>query len=62
MTHDKQDSAFAWISGILGQVIGMITMESVLLSGLTAFAGGLLGYIGKEIGSRLVKKYFPPSK
>lgn len=58
MTHDRQDSVFAWFTGMIGQVVGMITMEGVLLPLVMAFGGGLLGYLGKEAGSRLVKKFF----
>lgn len=59
MTAEKQDNVFAWITGILGQVVGMITLEGIVIPLVMAFGGGLLGYVGKEVGSRIVQKYFP---
>lgn len=58
MTADKQDSVYSWFTGMIGQVVGMIITESVITGLLMALAGGFLGYMGKELAARLVKKIF----
>lgn len=62
MTTEKQDTVFAWITGMVGQVIGLITFEGIVIPMLLAFMGGLLGYLGKEAGGRLVKRFFSKEK
>lgn len=62
MTHDKQDSVFGWMTGMVGQIVGMITMEGFIAPLFMALAGGFLGYVGKELGARLIKKIFNKSE
>lgn len=62
MDAHKSDSVFAWITGLVLQVVGMITLEGVIgiiMPLVFGLVGGFLGYLGKEIARRLVKKYFP---
>jgi cell division protein FtsB len=58
MTADKQDSVYSWFTGMVGQVVGMIITESVITGLLMALAGGFLGYMGKELAARVIKKLF----
>ena len=46
--HDPSDSYFAFITGIIAQVIGMITFEGIIWPLLMAFCGGFLGMLGKK--------------
>lgn len=59
MSHFDKDDVFAVITGIIGQVIGIITTESFVLPLVMALAGGFLGYVGKHMGIKLMTKYFP---
>lgn len=55
---ERQDSFFSWFTGMVGQVVGMIVTESVITALLMALVGGFLGYLGKELAARFVKKFF----
>jgi cell division protein FtsB len=62
MTADKQDSVYSWFTGMIGQVVGMIVTESILTGLAMALAGGFLGYLGKELAARVVKRLFDKSE
>lgn len=53
----NNDSVFASITGIIGEVVGIVVFESVFISVSLAFLGGLAGYLGKEVGRAAIKKY-----
>jgi len=60
--QNKVDGVFAWITGIVTQFLVIETLGSVMLAVLMAGAGGFAGYVGKELGARLVKRIFKKSE
>lgn len=62
MQETRQDGFFAWITGIVGEVLGYVFTGSTGTALFLALAGGFLGYVGKEMGARFIKKIFKNSK
>lgn len=58
MAHHTSDSDgfFSFMTGMIVQVIGMITLETFWVPLLLAFAGGFLGLIGKKLAEIAFKK------
>jgi hypothetical protein len=54
--HSDSDSIVSFITGMVVQVIGMITFETFWIPLCLAFAGGFLGLIGKKLADVAVKK------
>jgi ubiquinone biosynthesis protein Coq4 len=54
--HSDNDSVFSFITGLVIQVIGMITLETFWVPLLLAFAGGFLGLIGKKLAEAALKR------
>lgn len=59
---EKQDAFFSWMTGIVAQVVGVIVTESIVSGLILAFAGGFVGYLGKELAARVAKKVFGKSE
>jgi hypothetical protein len=54
--HSNSDSIFSFITGMIVQIVGMITFETFWIPLCLAFAGGFLGLIGKKLAEIAVAK------
>jgi len=54
--HTNSDSIFSFITGMIVQIVGMITFETFWIPLCLAFAGGFLGLIGKKLAEIAVGK------
>lgn len=58
MAHNtsETDGFFSFMTGMIVQVVGMITLETFWVPLLLAFAGGFLGLMGKKLADVAFKK------
>jgi hypothetical protein len=58
MAHNtsETDGFFSFLTGMVVQIVGMITFETFWIPLCLAFAGGFLGLIGKKLAEAAFKK------
>lgn len=54
--HSDSDSIVSFITGMIVQIVGMITFETFWIPLCLAFAGGFLGLIGKKLAEIAIRR------
>lgn len=54
--NETHDNIIAPITGLICYVVGQISFGDIIISLGMAFVGGVLGYLGKELGKEIIKR------